>query len=141
MTKRSTPIDLELAKQQHAAYVSVLKGLVEEIIELPADNSLPDCPFVEDTAVEIGSKALVTCPGAPLRRGEVAVVRDALLNLGVQISEAKSPSLIDGGDVLYTGGMLFVGMSKRTNEGGVKALATTFAGFLLFQLKFHKACI
>jgi hypothetical protein len=26
MTKPSTPIDLELAKQQHAAYVNVLKG-------------------------------------------------------------------------------------------------------------------
>jgi hypothetical protein len=30
----------------------------------------------------------------------------------VKLSEAKSPSLIDGGDVLYAGGMLFVGTSR-----------------------------
>jgi N-dimethylarginine dimethylaminohydrolase len=55
---------------------------------------------------------LLGCRGAPSRRGEVAVVRDALRDIGVKISEAKSPSLIHGGSVLYAGGMLFVGMRK-----------------------------
>ncbi|CAM6126154.1 unnamed protein product [Calypogeia fissa] len=128
MEKTSAPINVELAKQQHAAYVNVLNGLVQEVIELPADNAFPDCPFVEDTAVVIGSRALITCPGAPSRRGEVGVVRDALRSLGVQTAEVQSPSLIDGGDVLYAGGMLFVGKSRRTNDDGIMALAATFEG-------------
>jgi N-dimethylarginine dimethylaminohydrolase len=42
--------------------------LVQEVIELPADNKYPDCPFIEDTAVVIGNRALTTHPVRPLRR-------------------------------------------------------------------------
>ncbi|CAM9334433.1 unnamed protein product, partial [Lampetra planeri] len=41
-----------------------------EVVELPADESLPDCVFVEDAAVVCGDTALITRPGAESRRGE-----------------------------------------------------------------------
>jgi len=58
------PIDLALAAQQHGAYTKLLQGLVERVIEVPADPSTPDCVFIEDTAVVTrGGIAIVSRPG------------------------------------------------------------------------------
>lgn len=65
-------VDLLKAQEEHGGYVSVLKHrLGLEVLELPADEALPDCVFVEDAAVVCGDTALVTRPGAQSRRREV----------------------------------------------------------------------
>lgn len=69
-----TEVEVDLAKavKEHEAYVEVLRTrLGLEVVELPADESLPDCMFVEDAAVVCGDTALITRPGAENRRGEV----------------------------------------------------------------------
>lgn len=126
MEKPHAPIDVDLARKQHAQYVQILKELVQEVVVLPPDNAYPDCPFVEDTAIVVGSKAFVTRPGAISRRGEEAAVRSALKDLNLESSDIGPLGLLDGGDVLFAGGLLLVGRSNRTNEEGIKALATAF---------------
>ncbi|KAF0041858.1 hypothetical protein F2P81_005390 [Scophthalmus maximus] len=65
-------VDLAKARAEHEAYVAVLRTeLGLDVVELAADESLPDCVFVEDAAVVCGDTALVTRPGAESRRGEV----------------------------------------------------------------------
>lgn len=65
-------VDLAGARREHEAYVEVLKTKVGlEVVELPADESFPDCVFVEDAAVVCGDTALITRQGAESRRGEV----------------------------------------------------------------------
>lgn len=65
-------VDLVKAQREHEVYVGVLKHkLGLQVIELPADESLPDCVFVEDVAVVCGDTALITRPGAESRRKEV----------------------------------------------------------------------
>ena len=64
-------IDLNLAKEQHAIYVSSLRRLGLDVIELPSDEALPDCVFVEDTAVVVNGTAFITRPGHVSRRNEV----------------------------------------------------------------------
>lgn len=65
-------VDLDGARKEHDAYVEVLKArLGLEVVELPADESLPDCVFVEDAAVVCGDTALITRSGAESRRREV----------------------------------------------------------------------
>lgn len=67
-------VDLAKAQKEHEAYVEVLRTrLGLEVVELPADESLPDCVFVEDAAVVCGDTALITRPGAESRRREVNV--------------------------------------------------------------------
>lgn len=66
--------NLSLAKEQHAAYVSSLRRLGLDVIELPPDEALPDCLFVEDTAVVVNGTALITRPGLLSRQKEVTVV-------------------------------------------------------------------
>lgn len=65
-------VDLAKARREHEAYVEVLgTRLGLEVVELPADEELPDCVFVEDAAVVCGDTALITRPGAESRRREV----------------------------------------------------------------------
>lgn len=65
-------VDLSKARREHEAYVEVLRTrLGLEVVELPADETLPDCVFVEDAAVVCGDTALITRPGAESRRREV----------------------------------------------------------------------
>lgn len=69
-------VDFARAERQHQLYVGVLGSkLGLQVVELPADESLPDCVFVEDVAVVCEETALITRPGAPSRRKEVTACR------------------------------------------------------------------
>ncbi len=116
------PIDLARAVAQHAAYAALLRSLGLEVLELPADPSLPDCCFVEDVAVVLDEVALLTMPGAPSRRGEIPAVEEALARLR-PLERTRLPATLEGGDVLRVGRRIFVGRSERTNEAGIARLA------------------
>ncbi|HUL79914.1 MAG TPA: arginine deiminase-related protein [Vicinamibacteria bacterium] len=116
------PIDIDRALAQHAAYADLLRSLGLEVVELPADPALPDCCFVEDTAVVLDEVALLAMPGAPSRRGEVAAVEAALAPFR-PLERTPFPATLEGGDVLRVGRRLFVGRSARTNEAGIARLA------------------
>jgi dimethylargininase len=120
------PIDVARARAQHAAYVGALRARFERVVELPADPRFPDCCFVEDTAVIVGARALVSRPGAPERRGEEVAVRPALEALGLACLAMSAPATLDGGDVLVLGDEIFVGRSRRTNAEGIAQLCAAF---------------
>ncbi|XP_020348524.1 N(G),N(G)-dimethylarginine dimethylaminohydrolase 1 isoform X1 [Oncorhynchus tshawytscha] len=124
-------VDLVKAQREHEVYVGVLKHkLGLQVIELPADESLPDCVFVEDVAVVCGDTALITRPGAESRRKETEAMRRALKELDLNIVEMSDENAtLDGGDVLFTGREFFVGLSKRTNQKGAEILADVFKDY------------
>lgn len=66
-------IDVDDAKKQHENFVRLLRELGLDVIELPPDEGLPDCVFVEDTAVVCNGTALITRPGAAHRAKEVGI--------------------------------------------------------------------
>jgi dimethylargininase len=107
---------------QHAAYAFLLRSLGLDVVELPADPALPDCCFVEDVAVVLDEVALLTMPGAPSRRGEIAAVEEELARFR-PLERTPLPATLEGGDVLRVGRRLFVGRSPRTNEAGIARLA------------------
>ena len=91
--------------------------------ELPADESLPDCVFIEDTAIVIGNTALITCPGHESRRAETKEVLKHFKSVSdMKVVEMEAPTHIDGGDVLFTGREIFVGLSTRSNSEGVQVI-------------------
>ena len=119
-----TPIDVGLARRQHAAYVDALRALVGEVLEVAAADDCPDCCFIEDTVVVVGRQALITRPGAPSRRTETRGVETTLRHLQTRgeplaIKHLSEAARLDGGDVLFVGGRLFVGLSQRTNHVAV----------------------
>jgi dimethylargininase len=115
-------IDVPRARAQHADYVAALRALGLQVETLPADDACPDACFVEDTAVLADRHALATRPGAPSRRAEVAAVASALARDHV-VTSLDAPATLDGGDVLRVGDRLFAGLSARTNDAGLAALA------------------
>eukprot|EP00752_Nemacystus_decipiens_P005765 g5214.t1 len=128
-------IDWALASKQHTGYVDALSKIVDSVETLPALEAHPDCPFVEDTVVYARGIAVTLRQGHESRRGEVDSVREALASRPalkcVQLKHMEDPGAqCDGGDVLFTGRHMFVGISDRTNEAGAAALAKAFGASL-----------
>jgi dimethylargininase len=115
------PIDLARAREQHAAYERALEAAGCEIVRLDEAADLPDSVFVEDTAIVFDEVAIVTRPGAASRRAETPPVAE-LLRRYRPVSAIEAPATIDGGDVLVAGRTVFVGRSRRTNEGAIEQM-------------------
>lgn len=132
------PIDVVRTRAQKAEYLRALRRYVPTLC-LPALEEHPDSVFVEDTVVAIGSKAVITNPGHPSRRGEVDTVLVVLKQLGFEIVDMRNveSAFCDGGDVLYTGRHLFVGLSERTTPVAVDIFAGSFPGVDVRAVEFQ----
>ncbi len=116
------PIDVALARRQHAAYGAALAACGVAVETLDADEACPDGCFVEDTAVVVGDRALITRPGAPSRRAETPAVA-AVLGGWLELVHMTAPATLDGGDCLRLGETIYVGRSARSNTEGIAQLA------------------
>ena len=115
--------DIDLALEQHAAYVAALKQLGLDVTILDADEDYPDSVFVEDVAILYDGVAILTRPGAPSRSGEVESMREVLRARMPVVELGDSESMeLDGGDVLFCGKRVLVGLGLRTNEEGLRCL-------------------
>src|SRR5262245_27651069 len=116
------PIDLDLARRQHADYEKLLAGLGRSIVRLPTLDDQPDAVFVEDPAIALDELAVVAPMGAQSRNPESPTVEDALAKY-LPVRRLTPPATLDGGDVLRVDRRLFVGISRRTNAAAVDQLA------------------
>jgi len=122
------PIDPAVAASQHYHYEQALQRLgcrVEHVAPAPA---LPDSVFIEDTVVVVDELAVMTRPGAESRRPEVEGVAETLRRYR-PLAVITSPGILDGGDVLRVGRVLYVGQSGRTNDEGIAQLRGHLAPF------------
>jgi len=116
-----SPVDLDLARAQHAGYVTALIAAGWTPIEVGSGDAYPDSVFVEDTVVVVDDLAVLTRPGALSRRGEVDGTRAAVTALGLRVVEIGAGTL-DGGDVLQVGRTVYVGRGGRTDGAGIREL-------------------
>lgn len=115
-------IDVDLARAQHKAYVSALRQCGVTVTVVPADEMLPDAPFIEDTAVVLpGRHAVLTKSSVFSRSGEAQGVLPFLEGYRT-VEIMPTGAHLDGGDVLWIGDTLHVGLSERTNEAGIAFL-------------------
>lgn len=117
----SATIDLLGARAQHDVYRRSLVDAGYDVAVIEADDAHPDCPFIEDVAVVLGSSIVVAHPGAPSRRGEVTPVAEAL-GAFMPLKRIEPPGTLDGGDVLVIDDTVYVGRSVRTNDSGIAQL-------------------
>lgn len=111
------PIDVATARREHAVYVSELKKLIPNVVEVPFDERFPDQVFVEEPAVCLDGTALMTQMKPASRAGEVEPMKPVLEGMGFRIVEMKEPgAYLDGGDVLFTGREFLIGLTERTNK-------------------------
>lgn len=121
-----TPVDVELATQQWAAYVAALEANGWTATEVTPAPGLPDSAFVEDTMVVFRDVAVIARPGADERKPEVAAAADAVRSFGYRVVPIEAPGTLDGGDVLKVGDTIYVGNGGRTNLEGIAQLAAAF---------------
>ena len=60
---------------------------------------------------------------------------------GLKIVDMTEPAELDGGDVLFTGRELFVGLSSRTNKEGVECLEKAFPKYPVTAIDMGEAGI
>jgi dimethylargininase len=118
-----TPVDVDLAVRQHAAYVEALANHGWRVHPVAPADDCPDSVFVEDTVVICDDLAVLTRPGAPSRRPEISALASAVQALGLRVATIEAPGTLDGGDVLQIGPTVYVGHGGRTNAEGIKQLA------------------
>jgi dimethylargininase len=125
MHPSAEPIDVELARIQHAQYVAALRSTEVEVTVLPPLDAHPDACFVEDCALVAGGTALITRSGAPSRIGEADSIADVLARTH-RVERTVAPATLDGGDCLRVGRTWFIGRSARTNADGVRRVREVF---------------
>ncbi len=116
------PLNLDLARRQHAAYCQALEAVGCRVVEMPPQPDWPDSVFVEDTALVFDELAVLTRPGAPERRPEVPSIAQALVPYR-RLVALQAPAALDGGDVLRLERSVYVGLSTRSNTAAVAQLA------------------
>jgi dimethylargininase len=117
------------AVEQHEAYCAALRQCGLALVSLEGDARYPDSTFVEDTAVLTERCAVLSCPGAASRVGEVASIREVLAKFYSELHSIRAPGTLDGGDVCEAGNHFFIGISERTNERGAQQLAESLGSF------------
>jgi dimethylargininase len=122
------PVDPQLALRQHEAYVAALATSGWSIHEVAPADDCPAAVFVEDTVVVCDSLAVLTRPGAPHRRAEIAGTAQAVTDLGLRTVRIEAPGILDGGDVLQVGDTVYVGRGGRTDDAGIAQLRKHLAG-------------
>jgi dimethylargininase len=116
-----SPIDVDLAREQHGRYEACLESLGCTLVRLPESPDEPDSVFVEDAAVVVDEVAVATRSGAASRRGEVEPVAAAHA-AHREVVPIEAPGTLEGGDVLRIGKTVWVGLSSRTNREGIAQL-------------------
>lgn len=117
------PVDRARAESQHAQYVDALREAGACIIEVPGDPRWPDGVFIEDTALVLGSLAVIANSAVATRRPETAAVA-AMLERYCRVIFPSPTACFDGGDLLTIDRTVYVGRSTRTNQAAIDFLTT-----------------
>lgn len=115
------PIDVALARSQHAEYVNALRETGVQVEMLEADERFPDSCFMQDPAMVIAKMGILNRMGTQSRLGESGLVAD-FLRERFETHSLHAPATLEGGDVLNVGTKLIVGETERTNAEGIAQL-------------------
>ncbi len=115
-------INLNLAKEQHEEYVSVLKECGIDVVRLPPNEQFPNSVFMQDPAVIGIAMTFIGRLRHAVRKGEERLLVMDMLDRNEpkgKLRRIKSPGTFEGGDIMVTDKMIFAGNSKRTNRKGI----------------------
>jgi dimethylargininase len=117
-----TEVDYPTALEQWHGYVTALEQNGWKVDHVDPADDCPDAVFVEDTVVVFGDLAVITRPGADVRKPEINGTEQAIRRHLDRVVHIEAPATLDGGDVLKVGSTVYVGLSERTNPAAVDQL-------------------
>ena len=124
------PVDLALARRQHALLAERLSALGVIVELLDAETDSPDLVYTFDPLLVSHRGAIPLRSGKPSRRGEEAVLEGWTASAGIPtLGRIVAPGTVDGGDTFWLRPDLFcIGRSLRTNDAGARQLASLVGG-------------
>jgi len=124
------PVDLDLARRQHDAFVDVLTGLGPTVHVLEDETDDPDLVYTFDPLLVTDRGAVPLRPGKANRAGEPAILEAWMAEAGIPTAgHIEAPGTVEGGDTLWLRPDLFcIGRTLRTNDDGARQLAGIVGG-------------
>ena len=124
------PVDLEVARREHEAFVDVLSALGPRVHMLDVELETPDLVYAFDPLLVTDRGAIPLRPGKPNRASEPAVLEAWTSTAGIPtFGRIEAPGTIEGGDTFWLRpDLLCIGRSLRTNSEGARQLATLVGG-------------
>jgi N-dimethylarginine dimethylaminohydrolase len=124
------PVDLDLARRQHAAFSELLASLGTTVHQLDVETDSPDLLYAFDPLLITDRGAIPLRPGKRNRQIEPAAIEGWTLAHGIPtIGRIEAPGTIEAGDTFWLRPDLFViGRTLRTNDEGARQLAALVGG-------------
>lgn len=122
-------LQAERARREHDGLVSLLESLAIEVHLLEGETELSNLYFCRDPFVMTPAGAILARMATSVRAEEPLVARSALKRMNVPLIdvEAGPGATWEGGDVMIVDpDLVFIALSKRTNQGGADALSRVF---------------
>ncbi len=124
------PVDAEVARREHHAFVDLLASLGPTVHVLEAESDSPDLVYTFDPLLISDGGAIPLRPGKPNRQLEPAVLESWTRAAGIPTAgRIEAPGTIEGGDTFWLRpDLLCIGRTLRTNEAGARQLASIVGG-------------
>jgi N-dimethylarginine dimethylaminohydrolase len=124
------PVNLEVARREHAAFAGLLASLGTEVHLLDTEIESPDLLYPYDPLLITDRGAIPLRPGKPNRQVEPAAIEAWTLAHGIPTAgRIEAPGTIEGGDTFWLREDLFcIGRTLRTNDEGARQLAALIGG-------------
>jgi dimethylargininase len=122
ITSKSNP---EKARSQHLMLKATLGEAGFKVYDIPELEDHPNSVFTRDASLLTPKGYINLQMGLETRRGEEEWMTRHLDSLGIRRAGSISgKGTVEGGDVILTGSIAFVGLSRRTNKEGLSQLST-----------------
>lgn len=124
------PVNLDVARREHDAFVETLAGLGPRVHVLDVESDSPDLVYTFDPLLVSDLGAIPLRPGKPNRASEPAVLEAWMRAAGIPtVGRIEAPGTVEGGDTFWLRpDLLCIGRTLRTNEAGARQLATLVGG-------------
>jgi N-dimethylarginine dimethylaminohydrolase len=124
------PVDLEVARSEHQAFVELLAGLGPKVHVLDTEIASPDLVYTFDPLLVTDRGAIPLRPGKPNRAREPAAIEAWTTAAGIPtIGRIDAPGTVEGGDTFWLRpDLLCIGRTLRTDDDGAHQLAALVGG-------------
>ena len=124
------PVDLDLARREHAAFSELLASLGTTVHQLDTEVESPDLVYAFDPLLITDPGAIPLRPGKPSRQVEPAAIEAWTLAHAIPtIGRIEAPGTIEAGDTFWLRpDLLCIGRTLRTNDEGARQLAALIGG-------------
>jgi len=135
------PVDLDLARREHDAFVATLDALGPRVHVLEAELDSPDLVYTFDPLLVTDRGAIPLRPGKPNRAIEPDALEAWTRAAGIPTAgRIEAPGTVEGGDTFWLRPDLFcIGRTLRTNAEGARQLAALVGGDVrIFDVPYWK---